>query len=132
LKVVYIDAADTEGKNVFGVEDRSVKLKKNNDKTPFKHSYEGRTITEKQSNFFPTYGLGGIKEKPYQAMIDSKQNNILLSGPCSFSQDMFLIKIRDQCNDTIYYEPALEKTLGLGDHVCKKQKLQSSNNRKHK
>ncbi len=105
---------------MFGAGDKSGKLKKNNDKTPFKHNYEGRTITEKAEKFFfPIYGLGDIKEKLYQALIDSKQNNILLSGPSSSSKDMFLMKIRDQCNDVIYYDPALEKSQDLVDQIHK-------------
>ncbi len=105
---------------MFGVGDKSGKLKKNNDKALFKHNYEGRTTIENAEQFFfPIYGLGDIKEKLYQVLIDSKQNNILLSGPSSSSKDMFLMKIHDQCNDVVYYDPALEKSPDLVDQISK-------------
>jgi hypothetical protein len=108
-----------EGK-MFGVGDKPGKLRKNKDKTLFKHNYEGRTIVEKAEQFFfPIYGLRDIKEKLYQVLTDSEQNNILLIGPGSSSKDMFLIKIHDQCNDVIYYDPALEKSPDLADQIYK-------------
>jgi hypothetical protein len=105
---------------MFGSGDKSGKLKENNDKTLFKHNYEGRTIIEKAEQFFfPIYGLRDIKEKLYQVLIDSKPNNILLIGPSSSSKDMFLTRIHDQCNDVIYYDPALEKSPDLMDQIYK-------------
>jgi len=105
---------------MFGGGDKYDKLKKNKDNTLFKYNYEGRTIIEKAEQFFfPIYGLRDIKEKLYQVLIDSKQNNTLLSGPSSSSKDMFLIKIHDQCNDVIYYDPALEKRPDLVDQIYK-------------
>lgn len=103
---------------MFGVGDKSGKSKKNSDNTLFKHNYEGRTTIEKAEQFFfPIYGLRDIKEKLYQSLIDSKQNNILLSGPSSSSKDMFLTKIHDQCNNVVYYDPALEKRPDLVDQI---------------
>ncbi len=40
---------------MFGVGDKPDKLRKNSDKTLFKHNYEGRTITEKAEQFFFPY-----------------------------------------------------------------------------
>ncbi len=109
---------------MFSVGDKYDKLKKNKDKTLFKHNYEGETIVEKAEQFFfPIYGLRDIKEKLYQVLTDSKQNNILLSGPSSSSKDMFLTKIHDQCNDVIYYDPALEKRPDLADQIYKNKNV---------
>lgn len=107
-----------------GVGDSFDKLKNNNNNTLFKHTYEGRTIIENAEQFFfPIYGLRDIKEYLYRVLNDSKQANILLSGPSSSSKDMFLTKIYDQCNDVIYYEPALEKSPNLVDQVYKNKNV---------
>ena len=90
----------------------------------FKYKYEGRTIIENAEQFFfPIYGLRDIKENLYRVLIDSKQKNILLSGPSSSSKDMFLTKIYDQCNDVIYYEPALEKRPNLVEQIYKNKNV---------
>jgi hypothetical protein len=107
-----------------GVEDRFDKLKNNNSNTLFKHNYEGRTIIENAEQFFfPIYGLRDIKEYLYRALIDSKQTNVLLSGSSSSSKDMFLTKIYDQCNDVIYYEPAVEKKPNLVDQIYRNKNV---------
>ena len=90
----------------------------------FKHTYEGKTIIENAEQFFsPIYGLRDIKEYLYRVLIDSKQTNILLSGSSSSSKDMFLTKIYDQCNDVIYYEPAVEKKPNLVDQIYRNKNV---------
>ena len=90
----------------------------------FKHNYEGKTIIENAEQFFfPVYGLRDIKEYLYRVLIDSKQTNILLSGSSSSSKDMFLTKIYDQCNDVIYYEPAVEKKPNLVDQIYRNKNV---------
>ncbi len=105
---------------MFGVGDKSDKSRKNSEYTLFKHNYEGRTITENAEQFFfPIYGLRDIKEYLYRVLIDSKQTNVLLSGSSSSSKDMFLTKIHDQCNDVLWYDPALGKSPDLVDQIYK-------------
>ncbi|MGD9533378.1 MAG: hypothetical protein AB7V56_06380 [Candidatus Nitrosocosmicus sp.] len=108
---------------MFGVGREFDKLKENNGTTLFKYIYEGRTTIENAEQFFfPIYGLRDIKESLYRTFIVPKQVNTLLSGPSSSTKDMFLLKIYDQCNDVIYYEPALEKRIKLVDEIYKNQK----------
>lgn len=63
-----------------------------------------------------------IKENIFRVLLSKEQVNVLLIGPPATSKTLFMIVIREQCNDVCYFDAPNTSGAGLIEVLYKNQK----------
>jgi replication-associated recombination protein RarA len=72
------------------------------------------TTQDQALQFFSNiYGLDGMKENLFRALISEEQINILLVGPPATSKTLVMSTIQEKCNDVFYYDASNTTSAGL-------------------
>lgn len=85
---------------------------------PYRHSlikekYLASTAQDQALEFFSNiYGLAGMKENLFRALVSDKQINVLLVGPPATSKTLFMTTIQQKCNNVFYFDAS--NTTGAG------------------
>ena len=78
-----------------------------------KEKYSSSTKQDQSIEFFSNiYGLDGMKENLFRALISDDQINILLIGPSATSKTLFMTTIQEKCNNVFYFDAS--NTTGAG------------------
>ena len=79
-----------------------------------KDRYSNMTTQDQALQFFSNiYGLDGMKENLFRALISEEQINILLVGPPATSKTLVMSTIQEKCNDVFYYDASNTTSAGL-------------------
>lgn len=79
-----------------------------------KDRYSNMTTQDQALQFFSNiYGLDGMKENLFRALISEEQTNILLVGPPATSKTLVMSTIQEKCNDVFYYDASNTTSAGL-------------------
>jgi replication-associated recombination protein RarA len=79
-----------------------------------KDRYSNLTTQDQAIQFFSNiYGLDGMKENVFRALISEEQINILLVGPPATSKTLVMSTIQEKCNDVFYYDASNTTSAGL-------------------
>lgn len=79
-----------------------------------KERYSNMAIRDQAFQFFSNiYGLDGMKENIFRALISEEQINILLVGPPATSKTLIMSTIQEKCNNVFYYDASNTTSAGL-------------------
>ena len=79
-----------------------------------KDRYSNMTTQDQALQFFSNiYGLDGMKENLFRALISEEQINILLVGPPATSKTLVMSTMQEKCNDVFYYDASNTTSAGL-------------------
>lgn len=79
-----------------------------------KEKFNNIPIQDQAYHFFSNiYGLDGMKENIFRALISEEQINILLVGPPATSKTLVMSTIQEKCNDVFYYDASNTTSAGL-------------------
>ena len=79
-----------------------------------KERYNNMAIRDQAFQFFSNiYGLDGMKENIFRALISEEQINILLVGPPATSKTLVMSTIQEKCNNVFYYDASNTTSAGL-------------------
>ena len=79
-----------------------------------KERYNNMAIRDQAFQFFSNiYGLDGMKENIFRALISEEQINILLVGPPATSKTLIMSTIQEKCNNVFYYDASNTTSAGL-------------------
>ena len=85
---------------------------------------KSETIREQSKEFFSKiYGLDSVKENIFRVLIAKEQVNVLLIGPPATSKTLFMMEIKERCNDVCYFDAANTSGAGLIESLYNHQKM---------